>query len=443
MKSMKHIALIILIGVTMFNSCREDKPIEFVSTKSHSADIASSWMELTRELVKTTPGYTPPVAARAFGLAGITLYESVVAGMGDHHSLDRQLTGFSNSIIIDPGKAYDWRISANAAMATILSSIFTTTPDSIKLKIALLEKNNQNVLAIDQNNEVTERSISYGKEIGLLVFEYSKTDGGHEANLHNFPTSYIVPKGKGLWEPTSAQLIPLQPYWGDNRPLVTSSILKSQPSNSIAYSESTGSDFYKQAREVYDVSRSLTAEQIAIAKFWSDDPGIPGTPPGHSISIATQLIKQQKLNLAEAAELYAKIGIAVSDAFVSCWKCKYTFNLLRPVTYIKKWIDPAWTTVLSTPPFPEFTSGHSVQSAATQTILESAFGKNTKVTDSTHVYRADINFPVRSFRNFEEFAKEAALSRLYGGIHYREAIDIGLIQGHKVGNEVLQLKWKK
>jgi PAP2 superfamily len=177
----------------------------------------------------------------------------------------------------------------------------------------------------------------------------------------------------------------------------------------------------------------LMPEQRAIAAFWSDDPGATPTPPGHSISIATQVLRRERASLALAAEVYAKTGMAVADAFIACWFQKYRYNLLRPVTYIQRLIDPAWVPALVTPPFPEYTSGHSVQSGAAFAILTDLFGDGYAFVDHTH---DDRGLAPRSFVSFRDAAKEAAISRLYGGIHFRAAIENGLEQGRCIGEVV-------
>jgi hypothetical protein len=202
-----------------------------------------------------------------------------------------------------------------------------------------------------------------------------------------------------------------------------------------AYSEDPRSPFYAEAHECYLALRALTPEQEAIARFWSDDPGLTPTPPGHSISILTQIVRAGDVGLAGAAEAYAKVGIAVADAFISCWSTKYRHNLLRPVTYVRRLIDPGWTTLLVTPPFPEYTSGHSVQSAAVAQVLTDTFGP-TAFTDRTHERRG---IPARSFDSFMDAAHEAAISRLYGGIHFRAAIERGIEQGLCIGRRVAAL----
>ena len=422
-------------------SCKEDQPRELISTKTYSADVAYKWMELTREMVKFTPGFTPPVSARAFGYLGITLYESVVPGMGDHVSLTNQLNDFKTGPQVDLYHVYDWRLSANSASASILRQLFSTAPANILSKIDSLETSIQSEIYPALDAEIISRSENFGKAVANHVHEYSTTDGGDQGQTRNFPANYIVPNGVGFWTPTSSQLIPLQPYWGENRAFT--SVKNLVPTTKVPYSEVVGSAFYAQALEVYSAVNSLSAEGKEVALYWSDDPGIAGTPAGHSISIASQVIKREKLNLAKAVRLYAQMGIALNDAFISCWKCKYTYNLLRPVSYINKLIDPIWKTVLNTPPFPEFTSGHSVQTAAAAVVLENAVGSSYNFVDSTHAQRVDIGRPVRSYNSFNEMAFEAALSRLYGGIHFREAIEVGINQGRAIGGGAIRLRWLK
>ncbi len=183
--------------------------------------------------------------------------------------------------------------------------------------------------------------------------------------------------------------------------------------------------------------------QVDIARYWADDPGESVTPPGHWISILNQVLEREQASLALASESYAKVGIAVADAFITCWHTKYLYNVPRPITYIQKVIDPTWNTPVVvdpviTPPFPEYTSGHSVQSGAAAGVLSDLFGANYAFTDHTHVR---LGYAPRAFASFEEAAQEAAISRLYGGIHYRAAIENGLQQGNCVSERVLELRF--
>jgi hypothetical protein len=187
---------------------------------------------------------------------------------------------------------------------------------------------------------------------------------------------------------------------------------------------------------VYEVVDGLSAEQLEIARFWSDDPGTTPTPPGHSIAITSQILRLEDESLATAAEAYARVGIAVSDAFVACWHQKYVHNLLRPVTYLRQFVDPGWLPPLVTPPFPEYPSGHSVQSGAAFQVLTDLFGDGYAFVDRTHDVRG---LRPRAFGSFREAADEAAISRLYAGIHFRAAIADGLAQGLCIGRAVSAL----
>lgn len=228
----------------------------------------------------------------------------------------------------------------------------------------------------------------------------------------------------------------MQPSWGENRPFVLDSGTACGPPAPPAYSEAPGSAFYNQAAEVYETGKGLTDEQKAIATFWADNPGETSTPPGHSLSIVSQVLRQEGATLGLAAEAYVRAGLAVADAFIGCWNAKYQYNLVRPVTYIQAVIDPAWEPMVATPPFPEYTSGHSVQSAAVARLLTDLFGDEMAFTDHAHDGRG---LAPRSFTSFEAFSEEAAISRLYGGIHYRAAIEEGLEQGRCIGRQVSAL----
>ena len=244
----------------------------------------------------------------------------------------------------------------------------------------------------------------------------------------------MPPVGPGLWVPTPPAFQPaLQPAWGSNRCFAIDDATSCAPGNHTPYSEHEQSEFFVEAVEVYDAVDNLDDEREAIARFWADDPGATATPPGHSISIGTQVLRAEDASLMTAAETYAKVGIAVSDAFVACWNTKFRYNLLRPVTYIQRLIDPAWSPLLTTPPFPEYTSGHSVQSAAAFGVLGDLFGDRYTFDDHTQDSRG---LAPRHFDSFTEAAEEAAISRLYGGIHYRPAIELGLQQGRCIADAV-------
>jgi hypothetical protein len=194
------------------------------------------------------------------------------------------------------------------------------------------------------------------------------------------------------------------------------------------------SPFYIEMTQVFAIGNSLTPEQGEIALFWSDGSGSI-TPAGHWFSILGQLTEENEWTLDITCEAYAKLGIAVGEAFISCWRAKYLHNRIRPITCIRNSLDPGWEPAIITPPFPEYTSGHSVQSAAAAQVLTDLFG-HLPFEDRT--YEAAGLAP-RSFASFFAAADEAAISRLYGGIHFQSAIDDGLDQGTCIGEKISAL----
>ncbi len=407
---------------------------------SYPGDVANAWFDLARDLVKTTPGFSPPVASRAFGYTGLALYESIVPGMPGYVSLSRQVTGLTELPRQVPGAVYHGPTVANAALARVARSLWTSTSATNLAAIDALEQTNATAFQAQVPPDVYDRSVIRGREVADTVFYYSRTDGGHEGYASNFPASYVPPVGPGLWVPTApAFSAALQPFWGQNRLFSASDVQSTDPGPPPPFSTTPGSLFYVQADEVYQTTNNLSAEQSTIAQWWADNAGQTSTPPGHSISLTAIALRATNANLALAAEAYAKVGIAVSDAFVSCWAAKYRYNLLRPITYIQQNIDPQWVPPLATPPFPEYTSGHSVQSGASAEVLTDLFGAAFPFIDDTNV---GLGLAPRTFTSFFEAANEAAISRLYGGIHFRAAIDIGVQQGRAVGKLVNALSFR-
>jgi len=438
--------ILLLTAVTIFNSCRKDNIQPVMSaTSDYSSDVVLSWIDLTLKLTEETPGFSPPVAARVYGYLGLALYESVRHGMPDYQSMQGQVSDFNIGIVpeIDQQAEYHWGAVSNSTLATFLKQCFQTTSAANLLLINDLEEQYTNQFNTQVSDEVIDRSVAYGRAVANALLAFANSDGQATCYNSNFPSSYVVPVGDGQWVPTSfADPIPLQPYWGNVRPFMAINVDDLLPIPPPTYSTDVNSDFYAEAREVYEVVNNLTYEQKVIAEFWSDDPGNTATPPGHSYSIMMQVLSDAGFNLAQTAEVYAKLGMGLHDAFVSCWKAKYHYNLVRPITYIHNHIDTTWSIILATPPFPEYTSGHSVQAGATAQILTDLLGDNYSFMDRTHIGRTDIDGSPRYFASFYDFANEASISRLYGGIHYRSGIDIGLEQGLRIGENIATLQFK-
>jgi hypothetical protein len=240
-----------------------------------------------------------------------------------------------------------------------------------------------------------------------------------------------------LWTPTAPAFAnAVTPYWGQLRTIVPGSIDRTQPPPPPAYSEDTASVFYKMVKQVYDISKHITTDQKDIALFWKDiNPGI--TAPGHWLNILRQVMQKENTPLGKAAFAYALTGIALSDAWISSWKTRYTYNLLRPITYIQTVMgDKDWMPVIPTPPHPEYPGGHAAMSAAVAEALTAVFGENYSFTD--HSYD-QFGMKSRSYSSFWAIAKEAADSKVYGGIHYQPSVEIGLWQGKEVAKNILKI----
>ena len=417
-----------------------------------SAQLAIDWFQLDLQLVQQTPGFSPPAAARALAYVSLALYESVVPGMPGHRSLAGQLNELDSLPWAQPDEVLHWPTVANAAMAAMTRMMFPTASAENKQRVDLLERSlplkyPQEFDPSTVTPEITSRSQSFGQLMAMALMTWARTDGGHEAwgPLKRHQAPYVPPSGTGKWSATPPDFAPaLLPHWGRNRPFV----LKSPGGKAEcpappppAYAEDKSSPFYKEAEEVYRIANAATQAQRQFALYWADDPGKTPTPAGHWVHIAGDVLKARKATLADAARTYAQVTLAMSDAFVAGWRTKYEENVLRPVTYVQLFIDSNWTPpLMNTPPFPEYPSGHSVQSAAAAAVLADHFGVHTAFVDNAH---NDRGWGPRHFKSFAQAAEEAALSRLYAGIHFRSGVVGGQVQGRCVAQKVLGLTLRR
>lgn len=434
--------VMILLIMSVLAGCAPAQPP--VPAATYDSSVPAVWFTFSLELVKDTPGFSPPVASRVFGYMGVALYETVRPGMDGYTTLAGQLNGLETLPKLEQTSGYHWEIAANRVLAETLRTFFPTATIENLTAISQLEERINTHLSEDVDADTFARSVAWGQAIADAVFLWSLEDGAHNGYLQSFPADYVPPSGPGMWVSTPPTYsIALQPYWGQNRPFSLAFAEQCPSAPPLAFSTSTESAFYQEAMEVYETGQNLTDEQREIALFWADNPGVTPTPPGHWISILNQVMGQGDYPLDVAAEAYAKLGLALADSFIACWNTKYQYNLLRPITYIQQFIDPAWNTpaitdAVTTPPFPEYTSGHSVQSAAAALVLTDLFGDNYAFTDFTH---DAVGYAPRSFPSFMAAANEAAISRLYGGIHFRAAIEKGMEQGECIAAQVLTLRF--
>ena len=405
-------------------------------------DVPIAYYDLSRTFTKRTGGFTPPVQARAYGYMGLALYEALVGGMPDHRSIAGQLNGIG-ALPQPKGIPYQWQLVANAALAEVMRGLWGDKTDHASQNIAdldALEASFVSLYGAGTPPGLAKQSIDFGRAVGAAVFAASLNDGENQSYLTNFSSTYIPPVGPGFWVPTAPGQMALQPFWGTTmRPFVLATPDACDPGPPPAYSEQPGSPFYGEAKLDYDISKTLTPEQLTIARYWADGAGT-FSGPGHSMAIVAEVLTQHGGTLADAAEAYARAGIADADALTAVWSSKFRYNLIRPVTYIRRVIDQAWTTVLPTPPFPEYVSAHSGQSAAALATLETLFGTNVPFVD--HAHDAD-GFTPRSFDHIFAAAEEAGISRVYAGIHFMSGNLNGRALGSCVAAKVDALSWRR
>ena len=405
---------------------------ESTPTTHFKATLAIDWMKLLYQLVRDE-NVNAPAASRIYAYAGVALYEGVVPGMPDNFSIGGQRPGLAMLPFPEEGLEYDWPAAANASLARVIHDLFASSGSQDTLdRIEAMRQQQQDTRLQAVAADVVERSAALGDAIGAAISDWAASDNYGPTREMEYHEATGEP---ALWVETTPGQHALEPFWGQLRPFGLGYPEQCNVALHLDFSSDPNSTFYKQALEVLNAGDRLTDEQRAIARFWLDTPGITGTPAGHWVMIETQFAEQYDLLLSRAAEMYALTNSALADAFISAWNLKYQIDLVRPVTYIQQYIRRNWAPYIQTPPFPEYPSGHSVASAAAAEVLTTMFGQ-VAFTDRTPIFNGHESLE-RSFTSFEAAASEAAISRMYGGIHYRAAIENGLSQGRCVGQAVL------
>lgn len=376
--------------------------------------------------------FSPPVASRIYMYSSLAAYEALTVSP-NVRSFKNLRKDFPR---LDPkGQTVDPTISSiGALLYTAARFVFS---DSSMLDSM------QQILKPYRTHALYTASLAWGKRVSDSIFSWSKTDGYlHTRKLRR----YTYHKTAGAWRPTPpGYMAAVEPYWGQIRTIVLDSLEKFRPPLSIPFSTDSSSIFYRQAKEVYTASQKLSKEDTAIAMFWDCNPFYLNTqghlnfatkklsPGGHWMSIAGIAAEKRNADFQSAVKAYFFTATALFDAFISCWDEKYRSHVIRPESYINAYINESWRPILQTPPFPEYTSGHSVISASAAEVLTACFGAFT-FDDHTET---GYGLPVRRFSSFHAAANEAGISRFYGGIHYQSAVENGLIQGRKIGEAVV------
>lgn len=424
-------------GNESLSSAKSGKPGHLKQTKTFSSDVVRSWinMQLVMLKVPLPAGTSSQGSDRSQGYTGIALYEAVVPGMPAYQSLYGQLTDFPVMPSTEPGMAYHWAASANAAMAEISRRLFPGTAAANKTAINELENSLHAGYADEADAATLARSKAFGKEVATRVANWAASDGTSAiANLTYVlpPGTGFPPTGTGLWIPT-ASTPPINPFMSQRRLLVPGSDEGTELAPPPVFSSDPSSAYYAMVKRVYDASITLTKDQKAMADYFKDNPGYGAG--GGFVWVLQEALRIANPMLDQAALTFAKVGLATHDVTLVLFRNKYVFNVMRPVTYIRAYINPSWNTSIPTPNHPEFPSGHATSNGAILTMMSHSFGENFPITLHTYDY---LGYEPRHYNTFTELSTDAADSRIYGGLHYVETQEKSLVQGQKVAQNILE-----
>jgi len=386
--------------------------------------------------------FSPPVASRIYAYATIAGYEVIAHSGKGYHSLAGQVHDLAATPPPADTAAIDFPLASLIAMASTGKALIFSEND-MQLVIDSLQLSAQ---ASGLTAEKIQQSIAYGQQVSKAILAWAKNDNYAQTRS---AVKYTVTNEEGRWAPTPpAYMSAIEPHWDEMRLMVLDSASEFlAPRPPVFNMKDSSSGFYKMAKEIYLIGNNLTTEQREIADFWDCNPykvNLSGhvsfatkkiTPGGHWINICGIAAQNANADFNKTVCTYAKVAIALMDAFIVCWDEKFRSNLIRPETVINKYMDEEWKPYLQTPPFPEYTSGHSVASTACATVLTQLYGNSLAFKDSTEI---EFGLPPRSFASFLAASKEAATSRLYGGIHFTPAVVNGIEQGRLVGEMVIR-----
>jgi hypothetical protein len=383
----------------------------------------------------------PPAASRYYAYILLGAYEIVSQHNKDVPGLASMLKDYTRTAIAMDPKNYDYRV---ASLYCIIETGKRMLPSGY-----LLEKQEDSLVWICKKAKipvaVIDSSISVAKQMALAAIAYSKKDNYNKLSAK---LGYTPKKGEAYWDATPpVYMEAVEPNWKIIRPMIIDSAGEFKPMPLVPFSKDSTSPCYKLAMEVYTVSKHASQEYMDIANFWDCNPFNVSTeghmmlgfkkisPGGHWMNIAGIAAREAGLSFDQSVVMHTLLAVGLMDAFISCWEEKFRSNRIRPVTYINRYIDVRWEPQLQTPPFPEYTSGHSIVSSTAAEILSYFLGNHFSFTDNTEI---PFGIVPRKFGSFRQAAEEAAISRLYGGIHFRDAIENGLASGRQIGGAVIK-----
>lgn len=384
--------------------------------------------------------FNPPVASRIYAYTCLAQYEAIRFQDPAAESFAAKLNGFPAMPVPEKGKTYNFTLAATSALFTVAQKLIFSGDSLLQYENPLLAQFQD---ALDKDEY--QNSISFGEAVGNAVLQRSTHDNYKETR--GMP-KYLGSHADGKWQPTSPDYNDgAEPFWHTIHPFALDSGSQFRAQPPPTFSKDTNSGFYKMIKGSYLTVLHLTDEQKIIARFWDDNPFVMEhqghmmfgtkkiTPGGHWMGITTIACRKTGANAVKSAKAYSLTSMALLDAFISCWENKYHYEYVRPITIINMWLDKKWEPFLQTPSFPEYTAGHSTISSASATVLTKAFGENFSFHDDADKPYIGME---RDFPSFVAAAGEAADSRFYGGIHFRPALDSGVVRGKMVGMQVLK-----
>ena len=426
-----HLLIVFIITIVV-SSCKQHSKSIQLSNK----DISEVISQMTELMVHDVTN--PPLAARFFSYACLAGHEVVSQNDDKFQNMYGFLNEYPRLRKPDSIQNYSYQLAAILAMVE--------TAKKLQPSGSLLEKYEaQFIDSLSEkgyDEEVIENSKRYALAVSKKILAFAKADGYNKISNYQ---RYTPVEKEGYWYPTPpAYIAAIEPYFKTVRPYTLDSCSQFKPAPPVAFSKEKNSAFYKLMLSNYN--DPLTDDHRLIAAFWDCNPfavqenghlliGLKKISPGaHWLAITGVACKKGNKSFGETLYIYTLVSVGLMDAFICCWDEKYRSNRIRPETAIRKYIDPKWVPFLQTPPFPEYLSGHSTISACSSAILTHFFGDHFNFTDNAEVR---YGLPVRNFNSFKQAAKEAAISRFYGGIHYIDAVDNGFEQGEKVGEWVM------
>ncbi len=442
--------LFVILSIFLVSACKTKDETTPSENNQIAATVAVEWMDNFLEVERYASGFRPPVAARSLAYINLAAYEAVVPNSTAYNSIAPNFAGLTIPKR-ETGKTYNEQVISNEVYYVMMKNFFPHVTNVYK---ASIETQYQKFDATKIATDELSRSKIFAQDVAKAVFDYAKTDViGNVGYLNNQPTDYVAPVGEGKWQPTFPDYgKAMLPQWGKARVFVISESEKLAKAP-IAYSNQPTSRFFTQAFEVHQMTTPLSYEQQWIGEFWSDDIyQLTFEPAGRWIAISQQVIRKEKVSLEKAIYTYAKVSLGLNDAGVACWNSKYTYNVERPTSYIRRVINPIWTSKLNnplkkvdgiTPPFPAYPSGHSTFGGAAAAALTDIYGANYALTDNCHLGRTEFIGKPRSFKSFDEMAYENAYSRIPLGVHFRMDCEEGLRMGIAAGTAVNKLGWRK